>query len=92
MEGSHPDKLRLVPNSCVSKTLLEKRPYHKGHNCKGAVRRKGHEHEVRCKSLQVQHGHQLRGAADPLGYADLIPNGDPEEYLKNMAGSHGLEI
>ena len=32
------------------------------------------------------------GAADPLGYADLILNGDPEEYLKNMAGSHGLEI
>ena len=52
----------------------------------------GHEHEVRCKSLQVQHGHQLRGAADPLGYADLILNGDPEEYLKNVAGSHGLEI
>ena len=29
---------------------------------------------------------------DPLGYADLILNGDPEEYLKNAAGSHGLEI
>ena len=28
---------------------------------------------------------------DPLGYADLIPNGNPEEYLKNVAGSHGLE-
>ena len=28
---------------------------------------------------------------DPLGYADLILNGDPKEYLKNMAGSHGLE-
>ena len=27
-----------------------------------------------------------------LGYADLILNGDPEEYLKNVAGSHGLEI
>ena len=26
-----------------------------------------------------------------LGYADLILNGDPEEYLKNVAGSHGLE-
>ena len=33
----------------------------------------------------------MRGAADPLGYADLILNGDPEEYLKNAAGSHGLE-
>ena len=28
---------------------------------------------------------------DPLGYADLILNGDPEEYLKNAAGSHELE-
>ena len=28
---------------------------------------------------------------DPLGYADLILNSDPEEYLKNVAGSHGLE-
>jgi len=29
---------------------------------------------------------------DPLGYADLILNGAPEEYLKNVAGSHGSEI
>ena len=29
--------------------------------------------------------------SDPLGYAYLILNGDPEEYLKNVAGSHGLE-
>ena len=28
---------------------------------------------------------------EPLSYADLILNGDPEEYLKNVAGSHGLE-
>ena len=28
---------------------------------------------------------------DPLGDADLILNGDPEEYLKNVAGSYGLE-
>ena len=28
---------------------------------------------------------------DPLSYADLILNGDPEEYLKNVTGSHGLE-
>ena len=27
----------------------------------------------------------------PLGYADLILNGNPEEYLKHVAGSHGLE-
>ena len=29
---------------------------------------------------------------DPLGYADLILNGDPEECLRNVTGSHGLEI
>ena len=28
---------------------------------------------------------------DPLDYDDLILNGDPEEYLKNATGSHGLE-
>ena len=28
----------------------------------------------------------------PLSYTDLILNGDPEEYLKKVAGSHGLEI
>ena len=28
---------------------------------------------------------------DPLGYADLILNGDPEKYLRNVAESHGLE-
>ena len=28
---------------------------------------------------------------DPLGYADLILNGNPKEYLKKVAESHGLE-
>ncbi len=28
---------------------------------------------------------------DPLAYANLILNGELEEYLKNVAGSHGLE-
>ena len=28
---------------------------------------------------------------DPLDYADLILNGDPEKYLKTVTGSHGLE-
>ena len=28
---------------------------------------------------------------DPLGYADLILNGAPEKYLKNVTGSHWLE-
>ncbi len=29
---------------------------------------------------------------DPLAYADLILNGEPEKYLKNVTGSHRLEI
>ncbi len=28
---------------------------------------------------------------DPLAYADLILNGDPEGYLKDVAGRHELE-
>ena len=28
---------------------------------------------------------------DPLAYADLILNGEPEEYLKKVAGSHRSE-
>ena len=28
---------------------------------------------------------------DPLAYAELILNGEPEEYLRNVAESHGLE-
>ena len=28
---------------------------------------------------------------DPLVYANLILNGDPEGYLKTVTGSHGLE-
>ena len=29
---------------------------------------------------------------DPLAYAELILNGEPEKYLKNATGSHRLEI
>ena len=28
---------------------------------------------------------------DPLGYTDLILNGNPEGYLKIVGGCHGLE-
>ena len=28
---------------------------------------------------------------DPLAYAELILNGEPEEYFRNAAGSHGVE-
>ena len=29
---------------------------------------------------------------DPLSYADLILNGDPEEYLKKVVGSRGFFV
>ena len=29
--------------------------------------------------------------SDPLAYAELILNGDPEKYLRNVAERHGLE-
>ena len=29
---------------------------------------------------------------DPLAYAELVLDGEPEEYLKKVAGSHGLEV
>ena len=32
---------------------------------KGAVRQKGHKHEIRCKSLPFQHGHRLCGTTAP---------------------------
>ena len=28
---------------------------------------------------------------DPLAYAELILNGKPEEYLRNISGTHELE-
>ena len=48
-----------------------------------------------CVELLLQDGRKISidctGVNDPLAYADLILNGVPEEYLKNAAGSHGLE-
>ena len=41
--------------------------------------------------LNLPTQHKLGICNDPLGYADLILNGDPEGYLKNVTGSHGLE-
>ena len=40
--------------------------------------------------LQRSKATAYAGSLPPI-YADLILNGDPEEYLKNVAGSHGLE-
>ena len=41
--------------------------------------------------LNLTTQHKLGIYNDPLGDADLILSGDMEEYLKNTAGSHGLE-
>ena len=49
--------------------------------------------QTRCKALCMAQQTELDYLIynDPLGYADLILNGDPEGYLKNVTGSHGLE-
>ena len=44
--GVAPTSSRLFPDGGVSKTLSEERPHHEGHNCKIAVRQKGHDYEV----------------------------------------------
>ena len=110
----------------MSETLSEEKPYHKGHNCKSAVRQKGRKimkYDARacqfnmdtgCVELLLRDGRMISidctGVEDaldvtmaqrseldyliyndPLGYADLILNGNLEEYLKNVTGSHGLE-
>ena len=41
--------------------------------------------------LHLPTQHKLGIYNDPLGDAVLILNGDPEEYLKNVTGSQGLE-
>ena len=41
--------------------------------------------------LNLPTQHKLGIYNDPLGYADLILNGEPKEYLKNTARSRGLE-
>ena len=63
--GALPRQAPALSNRCVSKTLPEEKTCNESHNCKGAVRQKGNEHEVRCKNLPFQHGHQLRGTAAP---------------------------
>ena len=57
---------------------------------KSAVRRKGHKDELDVTMAQRSELDYLI-YNDPLGYADLILNGDLEKYLKNVAGGHGLK-
>ena len=56
-----------------------KKNFHQLHRSRGCV---GCDHSAELDYLIYN---------DPLGYADLILNGDPEKYLKNVTGSCGLE-
>ena len=82
MEGPRPDKLRLVPNGCVELLLREGRKIFI--DCTGVE-------DVLDVTMAQRAERDYLIYNDPLGYADLILNGDPKEYLKNVAGSHGLE-
>ena len=82
MEGPCSDKLRLLPDGCVELLL-----------------RDGRKISIDCTrvedALDVTIAQQTELDYliynDPLGYADLILNGDPEGYLKIVGGSHGSE-
>ena len=84
MEGPCPDKLRLLPGGCVSKTL-SKKTYHKSSiDCTGVE-------DALDMTMAQQTELDYLIYNDPLAYAELILNGAPEKYLKTVTGSHGLE-
>ena len=106
MEGAPPDKLRLVSDRGVSKTLSEEKPcnerackFNMDTGCVELLLRDGRKISIDCTgvedTLDVTMAQRLELDYliynDPLGYADLILNGDPEKYLRNVTGSHGLE-
>ena len=82
MEGPCPDKLRLVPDGCVELLLWDGRMI--SIDCTGV------EDALDVTMAQRSELDYLI-YNDPLGYADLILNGDPEKYLKTVTGNHGLE-
>ena len=53
------------------------------------LRRNGRKISIDCTGVEDELDYLIYN--DPLGYADLILNGDPEKYLKNVAGGHGLK-
>ena len=63
--------------------------------CHGRSRRKDDAPSPSQHHLRILQGLSVEMDAlicnDPLGYADLILNVNPKEYLRNAAGSHGLE-
>ena len=82
MEGLCPDKLRLLPDGCVELLLRGGR--------KISIDCTGVEDALNVTMAQRSELDYLI-YNDPLGYADLILNGDPEGHLRNVVGSHGLE-
>ena len=82
MEGPCPDKLRLFPDGCVELLLWVGRMI--SIDCTGV------EDALDVTMAQRSELDYLI-YNDPLGYADLILNGDPEKYLKTVTGNHGLE-
>ena len=57
--------------------------------CVELLRRNGRKISIDCTGVEDELDYLIYN--DPLGYADLILNGNPKEYLRNVAGSHGLE-
>ena len=57
--------------------------------CVELLRRNGRKISIDCTGVEDELDYLIYN--DPLGYADLILNGEPEEYLKNVSGSHGLK-
>ena len=82
MEGSCPDKFRLFPDGCVELLLWDGRKI--SIDCTGVEDALDVTMAQRAELDYLVYN-------DPLGYADLILNGDPEGYLKIVGGSHGSE-
>ena len=57
--------------------------------CVELLRRNGRKISIDCTGVEDELDYLIYN--DPLSYADLILNGDPEKYLKNVAGGHGLK-
>ena len=61
----------LAPTSSMQVSVEDKIRNHRLGDISYTMISGGYEHEVRCKNLQIQHGHRLRGAAAPGWENDL---------------------
>ena len=74
-------------------------PFQHGHRLRGVVLRDGRKISIDCTGVEDALDVTMAQRSeldylvynDPLGYADLILNGDLEKYLKTITGSHWLE-